>query len=194
MTMTVGSTEGLAAANRGECDLAPIHLMDPATSEYNKPFLSPGMELIRGYSRLQGIVYRPEDRRFDGLSAEAAVAVTRAHSGCRMVNRNAGSGTRILIDRLLAGDRPAGYWSQPNTHNAVAAAVAQCRADWGLTIKTVARHYNLGFIPVQDEYYDFVVPMSRVRRPPVLRFRALLQDPSLRAALIAEGFGISPSV
>jgi putative molybdopterin biosynthesis protein len=168
--------------------------MDPATSEYNKPFMTPELELIPGYRRLQGIVFRPEDRRFNGLSAETAMAVTRTHASCRMVSRNAGSGTRILIDRLLAGDRPAGYWSQPNTHNAVARAVAKCRADWGLTIKTVARQYNLGFIPVQDEHYDFVVPKSRAHRPPVQRFHALLQEPSLRAALVADGFGISPSV
>jgi putative molybdopterin biosynthesis protein len=110
-----------------------------------------------------------------------------------MVGRNAGSGTRILIDRLLAGKRPAGYWSQPKSHNAVAAAVAQGRADWGLTIQTVARQYDLGFIPVQDEHYDFVVPISRAHRLPLQRFRALLQEPSLRAALIADGFGFSPS-
>ena len=68
--VTVGSTEGLAAAKRGECDVAPIHLMDPATGEYNKPFMTPRMELIRGYRRRQGIVFRREDRRFDGLSAD----------------------------------------------------------------------------------------------------------------------------
>jgi hypothetical protein len=93
----------------------------------------------------------------------AAIVVTaRVNSSCTMVNRNAGSSTRILIDRLLAGDRPAGYRSRPNSHNAVATAVAQGCADWGLTIKTAARRYNLGFIPVQDEQYDFVVPKSRV--------------------------------
>ena len=69
-------------------------------------------------------------------------------------------------------------------------AVAQGRADWGQTITAVARQYNLGFIPVQDEHYDFVVPMSRLLRPPVQRFRALLEEPSLRAALIADGFGL----
>src|SRR5262249_36956247 len=100
--VTAGSTEGLAAVKRGECDVAPIHLMDPATNEYNKPFVTPEMELIRGYRRLQGIVFRPEDRRFDGLSVEAAVAATRAHTSCRMVSRKAGSGTRILSDRVLA--------------------------------------------------------------------------------------------
>jgi putative molybdopterin biosynthesis protein len=115
--VTVGSTEGLAAAKRGECDLAPIHLMDPATNEYNKPFMTPELELIPGYRRLQGIVFRSGDRRFHGLSAEAAVAAARVNCSCTMVNRNAGSGTRILIDRLLAGERPAGYQSQPNSHN-----------------------------------------------------------------------------
>jgi putative molybdopterin biosynthesis protein len=191
--INAGSTRGLAAAKRDECDVAPLHLMDPATSEYNKSFLTARTELVRGYRRLQGIVFRPGDRRFDGFSAEAAVAAARVNTGCMMVNRNSGSGTRILIDHLLAGERPAGYRSQPNSHNAVAMAVAQGRADWGLTIKTVARRYDLGFIPVQDEHYDFVIPMSRVHRPPVQRFRALLREPSLRTALLANGFGISPS-
>src|SRR5262245_25644930 len=174
--INTGSTRGLAAAKPGECDVAPIHLMDPRTNAYNKPFLSAGMELVRGYRRLQGIVFRPRDRRFDGFSAEAAVAAARLGSSGTMVNRNAGSGTRILIDRLLVGERPAGYRSQPNSHNAVATAVAQGCADWGLTIKTAARRYNLGFIPVQDEQYDFVVPKSRVHKPAVQRFHALLQE------------------
>jgi putative molybdopterin biosynthesis protein len=191
--MNVGSTGGLAAAKRGECDVAPIHLMDPTTSEYNQPFVTPGLELIRGYGRLQGIVFRRGDRRFEGLTAEAAVAAARSCSGCLMVSRNAGSGTRILIDRLLSGDRPGGYWSQPKSHNAVALAIAQGRADWGLTIQTVAHQYDLGFIPVQDEHYDFVVPLSRAHRPAVQRFRALLHEPSLRATLLADGFGLLPS-
>jgi len=191
--INVGSTSGLAAAERDECDVAPVHLMDSATSEYNKPFLTARMELVPGYRRLQGIVFRLGDRRFDGLSAEAAIAAARVNTRCRMVNRNAGSGTRILIDRLLAGERPPGYRSQPNSHNAVAMAVAQGRADWGLTITAVARRYDLGFTPVQDEQYDFVIPKSRGHRSPVQRFRALLQEPSLRAALIAGGFGSSPS-
>jgi putative molybdopterin biosynthesis protein len=191
--MNVGSTGGLAAAKRGECDVAPIHLMDPGTGEYNKPFLTADMELVCGYRRLQGIVFRRGDRRFDGLPAADAIAAARAPGNCLMVGRNAGSGTRILIDRLLVGDRPAGYWSQPKSHNAVAVAVAQGGADWGLTIKTVARQYGLGFIPVQDEHYDFALPMSRLHRPAVQRFRALLQEPSLKAALLAEGFGISPT-
>ena len=87
-----------------------------------------------------------------------------AQPGCTMVNRNAGSGTRILIDRLLGGAQPPGYGVQTKSHNAVAVAVAQQRADWGLAIDTVARQYGLGFIPVQEERYDFVVPQARLAR------------------------------
>ena len=107
-----------------------------------------------------------------------------------MVNRNAGSGTRILTDRLLNGAKPPGYWSQPKSHNAVAVAVARNRADWGVAIESVARQYGLGFIPAQDEQYDFVIPKKRLGRMPVRRFRAALDDSSVRAELGALGFVI----
>jgi putative molybdopterin biosynthesis protein len=164
--------------------------MDPATGAYNRPFLTPGLELVAGYRRLQGIAYRKDDRRFAGRGAAEALAAAAADASCLMVGRNAGSGTRILLDRLLEGRRPAGYWSQPKSHNAVAVAVAQGRADWGMTIASVASQYDLGFIPVQDEHYDFVVPASRLERPAVQRLRALLNDPAVRAALAARGFGM----
>jgi putative molybdopterin biosynthesis protein len=188
--LNVGSTGGLAAAKRGECDIAPIHLMDPATGEYNRPLLTPDLELIRGYRRLQGIVFRKGDRRFEGHSIQEAIAVAVDDQDCLMVNRNAGSGTRILIDRVLNGAKPPGYWSQPKSHNAVAVAVAQNRADWGVAIESVARQYDLGFIPMQDEHYDFAVPKTRLERPPVRQFRALLEDEPVREALRALKFGI----
>jgi putative molybdopterin biosynthesis protein len=188
--MNVGSTGGLAAAVRGECDIAPMHLMDAASEEYNRPLLTPDLELIVGYRRLQGVVYRKADRRFEGRSVLEAVAAALAERDCLMVSRNSGSGTRILIDRLLEGSRPPGYWSQPKSHNAVAAAVAQGRADWGVTIESVARRYGLGFIPLQDEHYDFVVPKHRLNRPAVRTFRAVLEDASMKRMLAAEGFGI----
>ena len=188
--MHVGSTGGLSAAKRGECDIAPIHLMDPVTGAYNKPFLTPDLALIPGYRRLQGIVFRNGDQRFELRSVEKAVEAALSGADCLMICRNAGSGTRVLIDRLLKGSRPAGYWSQPKSHNAVAAAVAQMRADWGVTIDSVARRYGLGFIPIQDEHYDFVVPRVKLQRPAVIRFSALLLDASLREALVAAGFSI----
>jgi NAD(P)-dependent dehydrogenase (short-subunit alcohol dehydrogenase family) len=71
---------------------------------------------------------------------------------------------------------------------AVAAAVAQGRADWGIAIDTVAAQYSLGFIPMQEEHYDFVVPKARAARPAVLAFILLLQEPALRQRLVALGF------
>lgn len=188
--LNVGSMGGLAAAKRGECDIAAIHLMDPETGEYNRPFLTPALELVPGYRRLQGFVYRNGDPRFEGCSIEQAIAAAAAAPDCLMVNRNAGSGTRILTDRLLGGAKPPGYWSQPKSHNAVAAAVAQKRADWGIAIDSVARQYGLGFVPAQHEHYDFVVPKSRIGRLPVVRFRELLAAPEIRGALAALGFAV----
>jgi putative molybdopterin biosynthesis protein len=186
--LNVGSTGGLAAAKRGECDIAPIHLLDPDSGEYNRPFLTPELELVGGYRRLQGILYRKGDARFEGRSLDEAITVALTAPDCLMVNRNAGSGTRILTDRLLNGARPAGYWSQPKSHNAVAVAVAQNRADWGMAIESVARQYGLGFIPAQDEHYDFAIPKSRWDSPAVQHFRKALADISVREALRAMGF------
>ena len=193
--LNVGSMGGLAAAKRGECDIAAIHLMDPETGEYNRPFLTPALELIAGYRRLQGVVYRKGDPRFEGRSAEEAILAASAAPDCLMVNRNAGSGTRILTDKLLAGAKPPGYWSQPKSHNAVAVAVAQNRADWGVAIESVARQYGLGFIPLQDEHYDFIVPKTRMNRAPILRFRQILAEDEVRDALTALGFkyDVSPN-
>jgi len=188
--MAVGSTGGLQAARRGECDLAGMHLLDPETGQYNRPLLSPELELIEGYGRLQGVVFRSGDKRFEGRSAVEAIAAAKDDPCCVMVNRNAGSGTRILIDRLLAGAEPAGYPVQTKSHNAVAAAVAQGRADWGVAIEWVARQAGLGLLPLEDEHYDFVVPKTRSHRPAVVAFRKLLTEPEVRAELGRMGFGI----
>ena len=185
--MNVGSQGGLAAAQRGQCDIAGMHLLDPVSGEYNRPFLSPDLELVSGYRRLQGIVHRPGDPRFAGRSP-ADVLAAASEPECRMVNRNAGSGTRFLIDRLLGGVQPAGYAVQTKSHNAVAAAIAQGRADWGVAIDTVARQYGLEFIPLQDEHYDFVIPRSRADRAAVAAFRALLTEPAIQSHLRELGF------
>jgi putative molybdopterin biosynthesis protein len=186
--LNVGSNGGLTAAKRGECDIAGMHLMDPATGEYNRPFLTDDLVLVPGYMRLQGIVFRPGDARFEGRTAEEAAAVAVADPTCLLRNRNAGAGTRILIDRLLKGSQPPGYSNQAKTHNAVAAAVAQGRADWGVAIETVARQYGLGFLPLQVEHYDFMIPKKRAERPPVKRFVALLAEPEVREQLSQLGF------
>ncbi|HEX4768985.1 MAG TPA: molybdopterin biosynthesis protein [Lichenihabitans sp.] len=186
--LAVGSMGGLAAAKRGECDIAGIHLMDLATGEYNRAFVNETLELFPGYGRMQGIVFRRGDARFDGRTIEACTAAALADPACLMINRNAGSGTRILIDRLLNGLRPPGYAHQAKSHNAVAVAVAQKRADWGVAIETVARQYGLGFLPLQAERYDFVVPKARIERVPVQRFLDLLHQDAIRVRLAELGF------
>ena len=206
-TIAIGSMGGVAAARRGECDLAPIHLMDPATGLYNEQYARDGLTLVRGWQRMQGIVHRPGDARFEGRAARDALKAALADPACLMVNRNAGAGTRILIDRLLArfqaewtpvgrpesaqtqesAARPAGYGNQPRSHNAVAAAVAQGRADWGVAIASVAAMYGLGFLALSPENYDFLAVESRRERPAVAAFLAALADPAVRAQIAALG-------
>ena len=190
-SLAVGSLGGLAAAKRGECDVAPIHLFDPKTGSYNAPFLGDGLEMVEGWRRMQGIVFCPGDARFEGRNAEEAVPAALADPDCLMVNRNQGSGTRILIDQLLGAARPDGYWNQPRSHNAVAAAVAQKRADWGVTIAPVARAAGLGFIPLTEEHYDFALVPGRRERPAVKAFLAALSSPEIAEALERAGFSRS---
>lgn len=189
-SISVGSLGGLSAARRGECDLAPIHLLDEKTGTYNTPFLE-WLELVPGYRRMQGIVFRAGDKRFEGLDAEDAVRAALKDPSCLMVNRNQGAGTRILIDRLLGEARPDGYWNQPRSHNAVAAAVAQNRADWGMTIAPVAHAAGLGFIPFAEEHYDFALVTARKQRPAVRAFLDALASPEVQKAL--EGAGFRPA-
>jgi putative molybdopterin biosynthesis protein len=188
--LAVGSTGGLEAARRGECDLAGIHLLDEATGVYNAPFVTAGLQLIKGYRRLQGIVFRPNDPRFTGRNVESAIAQALADPECVMINRNRGSGTRILVDQLLKNTRPPGYSIEARTHNAVVAAVEQRRADWGVAIKTVAEQAQLGFLPLQEEHFDFITPELRMQRPSVKRLREILAQTETRNHLRSMKFGL----
>ena len=186
--LALGSLGGIAAARGGASDLAPIHLLHPETGAYNAPYLTPGLDLVEGWRRMQGLVFRSGDPRFEGRKPAEAVAAALADPDCLLVNRNAGAGTRILIDRLLGGARPQGYWNQPRSHNAVAASVAQGRADWGVAIEPVARAYGLDFAPLGPEHYDFALVAARRERPAVQAFLAALADPETHAALRRLGF------
>jgi putative molybdopterin biosynthesis protein len=188
--IAVGSLGGVAAAQRGECDLAPVHLVDPQTGIYNAHLLTPELALVKGWRRMQGFLFRTGDARFEGKSAEQAIAAALADPACLMVNRNAGAGTRILIDQLLRGQRPKGYTNQPKSHNAVAAAIAQQRADWGIAIEPVAKLYGLSFLSVAPEHYDFLLVASRRERPALQAFLAALADDKTRERIRAIGMSI----
>ena len=186
-TLAVGSLGGVAAASRGECDIAPVHMIDPVSGQYNVHLVTPELSLVPGWRRMQGVLFRPGDARCEGRSAEEAIKAMLTDASALMVNRNAGSGTRVLVDNLLGGVRPPGYANQPKSHNAVAAAIAQGRADWGLAIEPVARLYGLGFIPAAPEHYDFLVVESRRDRPAVQAFLAALRDDATRDRIRAIG-------
>lgn len=91
-----------------------------------------------------------------------------------MVSRNQGAGTRTLIDGLLKGIRPQGYWNRPRSHNAVAASVAQGRSDWGIAIRPVADALGLGFIPFAEEHYDSAVMVDARAPQAMTAFRSNL--------------------
>lgn len=186
--LAVGSQGGVQAMLRGECDLAGIHLLDPATNLYNKAFAPGNAEWRAGYRRRQGLVFRKGDVRFDGRTIEEALADATGDPACRMINRNRGSGTRILIDQLLSSARPEGHSVEVRSHHAVAAAVAQGRADWGLAIQVVAEMSGLGFLPYRDEHFDFLVCRERMGRAAVQTLLHILDEPRTKDALAQFGF------
>jgi putative molybdopterin biosynthesis protein len=186
-TVAVGSMGGAAAIARGECDIAPVHLLDAARGQYNSHLVSDGISLQPGWQRMQGFVFRHDDRRLAGKTATEALRAALDDPSCLMVNRNAGSGTRILIDRLLEGRRPPGYANQPRSHNAVAAAIAQGRVDWGIAIANVAKLYGLAFLPIAPEHYDFLVADRHRSRPAVQAFLKALGEPDVRKRIVALG-------
>jgi putative molybdopterin biosynthesis protein len=193
-TLSVGSGGGLDAARHGACDVAPVHLYDGATGTYNTVHASESLRLLRGYGRRQGLAYRPADAaRFgaDGMAEGAIDAVRRAAAdpALRLANRNPSSGTHALVVRLLGdGVRPPGWHTAYRTHGGVASAVAAGRADWGVCLERSARAAGLAWRPLEDEQYDFLVPVERWDAPGVQALRHALAHPATRAALRDLGF------
>lgn len=184
--INVGSSGGLAAVRRGESDISGTHLIDEATGEYNLPFLKKHMVadkayLVRGYDREQGfLIARGNPKGIKGIW-------DLLRSDVSFINRNPGSGTRVLLDLELAKlakkkrnlnliGKINGYEIEAKSHSAVAAAVAFEKADIGLAIKTVAAHYGLEFIPLREEKYDFAIPKGKIDKPAVKRFLEVLRS------------------
>ena len=163
------------AAARGECDLAGVHLLDPGPTPTTSRSFPTASGSCRATAGCRGSFIRPGDDRFEGRIGRRGGRVGGGRPGLLCVNRNRGSGTRVLIDGLLAGARPPGFAVEARSHNAVAAAVRQGRADWGVAIEPVAAGYGLGFLPLRAERYDFAIPEARWDRPAVAAFRGLLE-------------------
>ncbi len=162
--------------------MAGTHLLDEGTGEYNRHLLSPELHLQKGYRRSQGLLFRKDDSHFANLKSDFENTIQQIikNTDLRMINRNRGSGTRILLDRLLGDRHPSGFFQEAKSHNSVAAAISQKRADWGIAIRSVAEDLGLCFYPIQDEEYDFILPKNRLERPEISLFLSLLKETEIR--------------
>ena len=157
--------------------------------------------------RRQGLIYRPEDELPRPLTFERLTEMATTEGKLVLINRNRGSGTRILFDMCLQScaqslsmsfdkltESLRGYDTEAKSHNAVAASIALRKADWGLAIDTVAHDYQLGFTFMQDEHYDFVIPVDKLEQPAIQRFLALLRSDTARDGLTRIGFQVPPDM
>jgi putative molybdopterin biosynthesis protein len=203
--INAGSSGGLAAVRRGEADIAGTHLLDDVTGEYNLPFIErfgivDKTVLVRGYEREQGfIIEKSNPKRVSGI-------MDLLREGVSFVNRNPGSGTRVLLDSLLMSvakeknldfeqikSSIQGYGFEAKSHSAVAVAVLHGKADLGLGIRTVADRYGLDFIPVSKENFDFVISLNRLRRKPIKKFLETLKSEEFKKTVLDRVPGIIPT-
>ena len=160
----VGSLGGLLALQRGEAHLAGSHLLDESSGDYNLAFIRryvPGQALVvvNLVHRIQGFIVPP------AIPTAITALADLARPGITFVNRQRGSGTRVLLDYLLerkaiAASQIAGYEREEFTHLAVAAAVAGGRVDVGLGVLSAARALGMDFVPLRNEQYDLVIPRA----------------------------------
>jgi putative molybdopterin biosynthesis protein len=184
----VGSEEALRSLADGRCNVAGFHVPrlvggSAVFSQALRPLLEPGLhKLIGSHRRQQGLMARK------GLAAPAGMRDV-AERSLRYVNRQAGSGTRLLADHLLheAGLDVAsinGYVScTEHTHVAVAAAIAAGAADVGLGVEAAAREFGLSFTPLVEEDYHLACLKDALDTPAVQRLRQVLASPAWATAL-----------
>ncbi|TAM61441.1 molybdopterin biosynthesis protein [bacterium] len=191
VSSNVGSIAGLVSLKARACHLAGTHVLDPASGTYNELAVAHYCEdervaLIGFVERVQGLIVA----HGNPLQLESVADV--AHTGARFVNRQRDSGTRILLDYLLAqaGLRPEslnGYERIEFTHTAVAALVRDGAADCGVGILAAAQALGCGFVPLAQERYELATLPSRLEEE---AFRVLLQtlrEPRLREEIVAFG-------
>lgn len=187
----VGSLGGLMALGQGEAHLAGCHLLDEDSGQYNLPYVTrllPGqpMVLVNLVYRIQGLMVSPGNpKQINGVAD-----LTRPEVA--FVNRQWGSGTRVLLQHLMREARVApeqirGYERELRTHLAVASAVAAGSADAGLGILAAARALELDFIPVVREQYDLVIPRQHYESPLLKPLLDVIGDPSFRGVVAEMG-------
>ena len=187
----VGSMGGIMAIRRGEAHAAGCHLLDTATGEYNVSFMKKyfprgGVKLVRCVGRQQGLMVAPGNplniTKFSDIAA----------AGIRYVNRQKGSGTRILADYLckqenLNTSAIYGYDREELTHTSVAAQIAAGSADAGMGIYSAAKLYGLDFIPVCIEEYDLIIPDISWEMPQTKQLMQTLKSDAFRDKILSMG-------
>ena len=187
----VGSMGGIMAIRRGEAHAAGCHLLDTETGEYNTAFIKKyfpkgGVKLLRCVGRQQGLMLQ----KGNPLGIEKFADIARP--GLRFVNRQKGSGTRILTDYLckkegLAPETIYGYDREELTHTSVAAQLASGSADAGMGIYSAAQLYDLDFLPVCIEEYDLIIPDHAWDSPMVRQLVATLKSQAFREKILSMG-------
>ena len=187
----VGSMGGIMALKRRVCHLAGIHLLDPTDGSYNVHYVEkylPGrsLTLVNLVTRQQGLMVAK------GNPKEIMDIEGLTHPGVRFINRQAGSGTRILLDYRLKGlgIDPAsidGYTRDEYTHMSVAVAVLSGAADAGLGIYAAARALDLDFISVVTEQYDLLIDNSFIDTPMVAEFLDTIRSRGFKERAVALG-------
>jgi putative molybdopterin biosynthesis protein len=184
-----GSVDAIRALNEGRCLLAGFHTRQhpgahTLTARTYKPLLKPGKHKLIGFAlRWMGLLVAPGNPK--SLRTLADVA----HQQVTWVNRPLGSGTRVLLDELLADEGLApddlpGYAAAPQpSHAAVAQAVASGQADAGLGTQSAALSAGLGFVPLVQERYQLVCLKTELDTPPVQALRSLLASREWAQAL-----------
>ena len=187
----VGSMGGLMAIKRGVCHMAGTHLLDENDGSYNISYIRKFLKdipvrLVHLVMRDQGLMVPPGNpRQIKGLE-------DLVRDDVRLINRQGGSGTRILLDfRLkelgIAPDQVAGYENEEFTHMAVAVAVLSGAADVGLGIHAAARALGLGFIPVVTEQYDLLFAADYFDSAPVQELLQVIASENFKRRVDALG-------
>lgn len=187
----VGSLGGLLALSRGQCHLAGSHLLDEHTGEYNKEAMRTYLKgtpslLVHLANREQGFMVLP------GNPLNITGVESLAGSGVRFINRQKGSGTRVLLDWKLKqkGILPSsiqGYREEEYTHMNVAAAVLSGRADCGLGVRAAAAALGLDFIPAGTEEYDLVIPQCFMGDARMQALLDVIRSEPFRSTVTAMG-------
>ncbi|MEG1584490.1 MAG: molybdopterin biosynthesis protein, partial [Anaerovorax sp.] len=183
----VGSMGGIMALKRGETHMAPIHLLDEETGEYNQAYLNKYLAgekitLVKGVKRQQGFILPKGNPK----NIQSIEDLTKP--GMTFANRQKGSGTRVLTDYLIkkAGmdsDAIMGYNREMTTHMAVAAAVKSGSADVGIGVYSAAKTMDLDFVFIGNEDYDFAIPQRYLDMPSIAAFIQVLDSPEFLQVL-----------